>query len=97
MLHLIYHSPIDKAVLQRIECADDVVFFEGASLQLNKNGQLNIKLQKMLNNGINLHVLAVELETRGVSKEELSLGIKVIDYPYFVELTENSKVIKTWN
>ncbi|GEM_PF-621286 len=97
MLHLIYQSAIDNALLQRISSLDSVVFLENAIFQINKNGTLNPELEQMLNNRINFYVLDVELETRGVNIAELVEGVKVINYQGFVELTENSKVIKTWN
>jgi len=97
MLHLIYQSAIDNALLQRISSLDSVVFLENAIFQINKNGTLSPELEQMLNNRINFYVLDVELETRGINIAELIEGIKVINYQGFVELTESNKVIKTWN
>jgi len=97
MLHLIYQSAIDSALLQRISSLDSVVFLENANFQINKNGTLSPELEQMLNNRINFYVLDVELETRGINIAELVEGIKVINYLGFVELTESNKVIKTWN
>ncbi|MFK5948362.1 MAG: sulfurtransferase complex subunit TusB [Methylococcales bacterium] len=97
MLHLIFQSPIDDALLQRIESLDSVVFFENAIFQINKNGILSIQFKQMLENRISLYVLDVELETRGLNITELVSGVKVINYSEFVELTEQNKVIKTWS
>jgi len=97
MLHLIYQSAIDNALLQRISSLDSVVFLENAIFQINKNGTLSPELEQMLNHRINFYVLDVELETRGINIAELIEGIKVINYQGFVELTESNKVIKTWN
>ncbi len=96
MLHLISQA-FDKALLQRIEGLDDVIFLENAIFQLNKNAALNVELDQMLNNRVHLYVLEVELETRGIKVDELVLGIEVIDYSRFVELTESNKVINRWN
>lgn len=96
MLHLISQS-IDKALLQRIDSLDDVIFFENSIFQLNKNGVLNVDLDQMLKNRVRCYVLDLELETRGIKIEELVLGIESIDYSRFVELTENNKVISRWN
>ena len=97
MLHLIFQSPFDSVLLQRIAGSDDVVFLENATFQLNKQGLLNTELQKILKNGTHLYVLGIELETRGIQADELDSGIKVIDYSGLVELTEKNKLIRTWN
>ena len=97
MLHLIYQSPIDNSVIQRIESGDDVVFFENAVFRVNKGSQQSSGLEKMLANNVHLHVLSDELEIRGVKADELLLGIAVIDYLDLVALTEKNKTIKTWN
>ncbi len=97
MLHLIFQSSFDSALLQRIEAGDDVIFLENAIFRVVKQGFLATKLQALLKNRVYLHVLHVELETRGVTAEELVSGIKIIDYPDLVKLTEKNRVIKTWN
>jgi len=97
MLHLIFQSPIDLALLQRIDNGDDVVFFENSIFQLYKGALLNGTFQGMLNNRVALYVLAVELEARGIKQEELISEIEVIDYAVLLELTENNKVVRTWN
>jgi len=96
MLHLISQSSIDNALLNRIDSGDDVVFLDSAICRIMKNGVLNDELQQMLGNRIYLHVLAVELETRGIEVEEIVSGFNVIDYAGLVELTENNEVISTW-
>ncbi len=97
MLHLIFQSAIDGALLQRIDSLDSVIFFENAVFQINKKGILSLQLKQMLKNRTSLYVLDVELETRGLNITELVSGIEVINYSGFVELTEQNKVIKTWS
>lgn len=97
MLHLIFQSVIEQAVLQRVGSGDDVVFIENAVFRVYKNNSLSAKLQNMLNDNIHLYVLIEEIETRGIDKQELIPGVKVIDYEGLVQLTENNKVIMTWN
>ena len=97
MLHLIYQSPIDSSVIQRIESGDDVVFFENAVFRVNKAGLQNAELEQMLANNVHLYVLSDELVIRGVNVDELVLGIEVIDYSGLVTLTEKNKIIRTWN
>jgi len=97
MLHLIFQSAIDKALIQRIDNLDEVIFLESALFQLNRQGMFSTALEQMLKGRTRCYVLDVELETRGIKIEELIAGIELIDYAQFVELTENNKVIKTWN
>ncbi len=97
MLHLIFQSVLEHAVIQRIGRGDDVVFMENAVFRVYKYNILSAELQKMLNNNINLYVLSEEIETRGINVSELILGVKVIDYLGLVQLTEDNKVIMTWN
>lgn len=97
MLHLIFQSSIDSALLQRIDSGDDVVFFENACYRLLKNAVLNTELQQLLENRVYLYVLTNELATRGIDIEEIVSGVKVINSPGLLELTENNKVIRTWS
>jgi len=97
MLHLIFQAPVDCALLQRIEKGDDVVFFENSIFQLYKGALLNDTFQGMLSSRVSLYVLAVELEARGIKQEELVSELEVIDYAALLELTENNKVVRTWN
>lgn len=97
MLHLVFQSNIDTSLIDRIGSRDDVVFLENAIFRLIKNSVLSDELQKVQKRSTNLYVLACDIETRGVLKSELSLGIKTIEYPELVKLTENNKVIRTWS
>ena len=97
MLHLIFQSVLEQAVIQRFSSGDDVVFMENAVFRVYKDNVLSPELLKMLNNNISLYVLSEDIETRGISDNELLAGVKVIDYPGLVQLTENNKVIMTWN
>ncbi len=97
MLHLVFQSVLEQAIIQRIGSGDDIVFMENAVFRVYKDNVLSPELLKMLNNHINLYVLSEDIETRGIQLNELLLGIKVIDYSGLVQLTENNKVIMTWN
>lgn len=97
MLHLIFQSTFDNALLHRIESGDDVVFFENAIFRLIEGSVFSVELQKMRQRNIHLHVLTCDIETRGIESGEITAGIEVIDYPGLVELTEKSRVIRTWS
>lgn len=97
MLHLIFQSVIEHSVVQRIASGDDVVFIENAVFRLYKDNSLATDLFKMLNNDINVCVLSEEIAIRGIDKNELVAGVKIVDYLELVQLTEKNKVIMTWH
>ena len=96
MLHLIFHSPIDMAILERIDSGDDVVFLENSVLRILKKGSLNDTLTQMLKHN-RLFVLAEAIEVRGIVADELVNGIEVIDYAELVRLTVKNPVIQSWS
>ena len=97
MLHLITHTLIDSTTLQRIAVGDDVILLENAVFSVNQGHFLTAELEQLISDQINLFVLIEELETRGLNPNQLMTGIQVIDYDYFVQLTEQNAIIKSWN
>ena len=96
MLHLIFQSPIDIAILERIDSGDDVVFLENAVLRILQNGSLSDTLTQLLKQN-RLYVLADDIEVRGIVADELVNGIEVIDYSELVRLTVKNPVIQSWS
>ncbi len=95
MLHLISQSPIEAAILERIDSDDVVVFLENAVLRTLQNSDMSDTLTlKMV--GIRLCVLSDDIAVRGIAPHELVKGIEVIDYAGLVELTINIPVIQSW-
>lgn len=96
MLHLVFQSPIEIAVLERIEAGDVVVFLENAVLRILRNGLLSASLTQLL--GTNrLCVLSEDVAVRGIAADELVEGIDIIDYAGLVELAVNNHVIQSWS
>ena len=95
MLHLIFQSPIETAILERIDSGDDVLFLENAVLRLLAKGTLYTTLTKLLNHN-RLFVLANDIKVRGISASELVKGIEVIDYSEWVNLTIKNPLIQSW-
>lgn len=95
MLHLISQSLITNAVLARIAVNDEVVFLDNAVLRLLKAGDLNNVLSQPLEKN-QFYVLDEALTVRGITAEELILGIKIIDYTQLVTLTVKHPVIQSW-
>ncbi|MFA6163787.1 MAG: sulfurtransferase complex subunit TusB [Methylobacter sp.] len=95
MLHLIFQSPIEVAILERIDSGDVVVFLENAVLRILQNGLLSGTLTQQLKCN-RLCVLSDDIAVRGIAADELVTGIEVIDYSELVELTVNNPVIQSW-
>ena len=96
MLHLIFQSPIDIAILERIDSGDDVVFLENSVLRILQKGSLNDSLIQLLKQS-RLYVLVDDIEIRGIEADELVNGIEVIDYPELVSLTVKNPLIQSWS
>ena len=96
MLHLIFQSPIDMAILERIDSGDDVMFLENSVLRILQKGSLCDILTQMLKNN-RLCVLGDDIMVRGIIADELVQGIEVIDYAELVRLTVKNPVIQSWS
>lgn len=96
MLHLIFQSPIESAILARIDAGDVVVFLENAVLRILQNSVISNTLAQQLSCN-RLCVLSDDIAVRGIAPDELVNGIEVIDYAELVELTVNSPVIQSWS
>lgn len=95
MLHLVSQSPLENAILMRMEEGDDIVFLDNAVLRLLKTGDSNNSLSELLK-AHQLYTLADALTVRGIGAEELIQGINIIDYPELVALTVKHPVIQSW-
>jgi len=96
MLHLIFQSPIEIAILERIDAGDDVVFLESSVLRILQKGNLSAILMSLLKRS-QLCVLAEDIEVRGIVADELVKGIEVIDYSELVRLAVKNPVIQSWS
>lgn len=96
MLHLIFQSPIESAILARIDAGDVVVFLENAVLRTLQNSLISNTLVQQLSCN-RLCVLSDDIAVRGIIPDELAKGIEVIEYAELVELTVNSLVIQSWS
>ncbi len=95
MLHLLFASLTDDAVLKRIAQGDDVVFLENASFALLKNSRFAATLEQLTDS--QLCVLADDLAARGLMADGLITNIKVIDYDDLVALTVRHPHIHSWS
>ncbi len=95
MLHLIFQSPIETAILERIDPEDVVVFLENAVLRVLQNSSISATLKQQLSSN-RLYVLSDDIAIRGIARDELIEELEVIDYAGLVELTVNNAVIQSW-
>lgn len=95
MLHLIFQSPIEPAILERIDSGDVVVFLENAVLRTLQNSGISDMLSQQLS-CTRLCVLSDDIAVRGIASDALINGIEAIDYAELVELTVNNPVIQSW-
>lgn len=95
MLHLIFQSPIETAVLERTDTGDVLVFLEDSVLRILQNGSLSDTLTQKLS-AHRLCVVSDHLAVRGITADELIKGIDVIDYSELVALTIKHPVIQSW-
>ncbi len=93
MLHLVFQSPIQNAVLERFDSGGDVIFLENAVLNLMKGSAI----AQYLPNHCAYFALTEEIKARGISEAELLSCVKAIGYEEFVALTIKNRVIQTWN
>ncbi len=95
MLHLVFQSPIEAAILERIDSGDVVVFLENAVLRVLQHSGISDRLtQQSVSN--RLCVLADDIAVRGIASDDLVKGLEVIDYAALVELTVDHKIIQSW-
>ena len=95
VLHLIFQSPIETAVLERTEAGDAVVFIGNSVGMTLRQGRLAESLVAMAQSRL-LYVLSDDIVMRGIAHEALAAGIDVIDYSGLVALTLEHKVIQSW-
>jgi tRNA 2-thiouridine synthesizing protein B len=95
VLHLIFQSPIDIAVLERMASGDVAVFLESAVLGVLQKGKFADAIADKLNTN-RLCVLSEDMAIRGILEAELITGLEVIDYSGLVNLTVENPLITSW-
>lgn len=95
MLHLIFQSPIDPTILDRMAVGDVAVFLESSALNLLQNSLLADTIAAQLKTK-RLCVLSEDMATRGILATELVPGLEAIDYPGLVNLAIENPLIQSW-
>ena len=95
MLHLIFKSPIDPAIFERMAPGDSVVFLENAVLGiLNKD----ILSALLIEHSASKHffILLEDMAVRGIEAASVMRELKPINYSNLVDLTVEHTPIQSW-
>ena len=95
MLHLIFNSPVDPTILERMATGDVGLFLDNAVISLLKNGKL-AGLLTQRSGEIRFYALQEDLDIRGISNDELVGSVEAINYQKFVQLTVDNTLIQSW-
>lgn len=96
MLHMVFQSLNDNPILERLGSDNDVIFFEKAIFCLSKKGKFADMLMTQFQYGNRLYVFKDDIEAGGITLDELIVGVIVIDYADWVDLTVQNSVIQSW-
>lgn len=96
MLHIISTTSGHDLLLERIAQGDTLLFVGSAVLSLHKK---SVSAERLLSycSDIQCYVLEADLLARGLGEGDILPEIKRVDYPGFVSLTVEHKLIKSWN
>ncbi|MGR9072968.1 MAG: sulfurtransferase complex subunit TusB [Gammaproteobacteria bacterium] len=96
MLHIIDHFPVTPSELERTSSGDTVLFTQNAVYAVMRNNTA-CKFIKQAFVHLNCCVLGRDMTVRGVARNDLLRGVSVIDERDFVDITENTTAIRSWN
>ena len=96
MLHLIFQTQADSAVLERMTAGDAAVFLESGVLGVLQRNPMAQALSATLED-CHLYVLAEDMAIRGILASELVPGLQIVDYARLVRLTVEHAKIVSWN
>lgn len=95
MLHLIFQSPVDVAILERMATGDAAVFLESGVLNVLKDGRVAGEIGSRLEAN-RFYVLSDDMAVRGIQETEIIPGLEVINYSGLVKLTVEHSPIQSW-
>ncbi len=95
MFHLIFNSPVETSVLDRLAENDDVLFLNDAVLCVLAGGRIADFLREKADS-IGFYVLDEDMAARGIAPKQLAPNINIVDYPEFVRLAAANALIQSW-
>ncbi|WP_428355989.1 sulfurtransferase complex subunit TusB [Methyloprofundus sp.] len=96
MLHIIRTSVGLEVLLDRVAEGDALLFVESAVLCLHKQSQSAQRIRS-IDKPLQYYALQSDVLARGLSLATIMAEVSIVDYPGFVRLTVEHKVIKTWS
>lgn len=98
-LHTVNKSPFERNALEScLRLAADgaaVLLFEDAVLGARAGTRVE-GLIKAAMPGLSIYALGPDLAARGIQEAALIDGVRIVDYPGFVELTVHHDKIQAW-
>lgn len=95
ILHLVNKSPYERNSLDTcvgfVKDGDTVLLIEDGVYAAVKGGKAAAKLA-----GLDVSVLGPDLAARGIAKDKLIDGLKVVDYAGFVDLSVAMDKVQSW-
>jgi tRNA 2-thiouridine synthesizing protein B len=99
ILHTVNKSPFERNALESClkfaNSGDPVLLFEDGVYAVVKGTSAEGQIKAALDNLI-VYVLGPDLKARGFSEERLIEGVKVVDYPGFVDLAAENDKVQAW-
>lgn len=95
MLHLIFQSPVDASILERMSVDDVAVFLESGVFAVIQASTTAVLIKTMLNSN-RFYVLLEDMQVRGILATEIVPEIGIIDYSGLVKLTVDNQRIASW-
>jgi tRNA 2-thiouridine synthesizing protein B len=99
MLHTVNKSPLDRPALesaiQHALKGSSILMIEDGIYGAIKGGSKSSLVKGAMGN-ISFYVMGPDLKARGIATDKLIDGIKVVDYPGFVDLVAEHDVTQSW-
>ncbi len=99
MLHIVNKSPFEKNSLE--SCArlsksgSCILLIEDGVYGALVDSETNEMIQSCLRDR-SVYVLGEDIQARGIQREQLVMGIEVVDYAGFVKLTVEHDKVQSW-
>lgn len=95
MLHLVFSSRIQSALLERMAAGDTAVFLDDAVYALVKTETIAF-IQAAQADNKRLCALNEAMHLRGLDAAQLPVGVETVSYSQLVDLTVDITPIQSW-
>ncbi len=99
MLHIVNKSPSERnaldSCLRMAKKGSTILLIEDGVYAVTKGSTAESKLKATMAKDIRVYALWPDLEARGMQDTVID-GIKLVDYPGFVDLVAENKNVQSW-